>query len=160
MSLQWLHPTVVHFSIGLLFAGVLFDVLALLRDNETLMWAGYWNTIVGAGATIVALLTGIYASSQLGESTDLGRALLPFHELTAWVGTAFAVGLAGVRLAMKGPLRKRLRTLYLAAAFLTATLIFASGALGGGLVYAYGLGVSPAAAKRVVEAQSKAPPAD
>lgn len=160
MWLPWLHPTVVHFSIALLFAGVLLDVLALWRSNESLMWAGYWNTILGAFATVVALLTGLLASAQLGDITDIGRALLPFHEITAWAGTLLAVGLAAVRIAMKGQLRKKVRTLYLAAAFLTAAMIFTSGALGGALVYAYGLGINPAAAKRVVESQPDAPSAE
>lgn len=160
MWLQWLHPTVVHFSIGLLFTGVFLDVLGLWRSNETLTWAGYWNTVMGAAATVVALVTGLFASARLGDVTDIGRALLPFHEITAWAGTLLAVGLAGVRIAMKGPVRKKLRTVYLSAAFLTAGIIFTSGALGGALVYAYGLGINPSAARRVVEAQPDFLPAE
>lgn len=154
MWLQWIHPTVVHFAIGLTFAAVLFDLLALWRSSEKLLWAGYWNTVLGAGAAVVAVLTGHLATSTLDANEGLGGALLPFHEITAWVATLLAVALAAWRLASGGRLRTKLRTLYLATAFLTAALIFTTGLIGGALVYAYGIGITPDAARRVLETQA------
>ena len=156
MWVHWLHPTVVHFAIGLLFTGVLFDVLGLWRSSEKLLFAGYWNTVAGALAAVVAVATGYLSESALGAHDEIGGALLPFHRIFSWVGTLLALGLAGARLAMKGYVRPKLRTLYLSAALLMATLVFVSGALGGALVYAYGLGVSPAGARRVLDAQPAA----
>lgn len=158
MWLQWLHPTVVHFAIGLTFAAVLFDVLALWRRSEKLLWAGYWNTVAGAAAAVVAVVTGYLATSGLEAQEGVGGALLPFHEIAAWVATLLAVGLAAWRLASGGRLRVKLRTLYLATAFLTAALIFVTGLVGGALVYAYGMGITPDAAKRVLDPQPQSAP--
>lgn len=153
MWLHWLHPTVVHFAIGLLFTAVFLDVAGLWRNDERLLWAGFWNTVLGATSAVFAVGTGLLASARLGAVNEIGTALLPFHQLAAWAGTALAVLLAGWRIAMKGGIRRKLRTLYLTTAFLTAFVFLATGALGGALVYAYGLGITPDAAARVLEAQ-------
>lgn len=161
MWVHWLHPTVVHFAIGLLFTAALLDVFGLWRSSEKLLFAGYWNTVLGAVAAIVAIITGIVAENALGAHDEIGGALLPFHRIFAWAGTVLAVALAAARLAMKGYIRPKLRTLYLTGSMLSALLIFLAGAFGGALVYAYGLGVSPAAARRVLEVQpAEPPPAD
>lgn len=153
MWLQWLHPTVVHFAIGLTFAAVLFDVLAIWRQSEKLLWAGYWNTVLGGAAAVIAVATGYLATTSLDVREGVGGALLPFHEIAAWVATLLAVALAAWRLAAGGRLRAKLRTLYLATAFLTAALIFVTGLVGGALVYAYGMGITPDAAQRVIDLQ-------
>ena len=151
--LAWLHPTVVHFAIGLLFAGFFFDVLALWRSSEKLLFAGFWNTVFGAVATLVAVGTGLLAESELAAHDEIGGALLPFHRVFAYTGTVFAVVLAVARVAMRGYILPRTRTVYLCVSFLGAGLLIVAGALGGALVYGYGLGVTPAGAQRVLDAQ-------
>ena len=47
----WLHPSVVHFAVALLFTGLVLDVLGLWKQSEKLIFAGYWNTLLGATAT-------------------------------------------------------------------------------------------------------------
>lgn len=151
--LPWLHPTLVHFAIGLLFTAVLCDVVGLWRSNEKLLFAGFWNTVFGALGTIVASISGFLAEGRLGAHDDLGGALLPFHRTLGLAVTVLAVLLAVWRIAMKGYIRPRLRTLYLTVAFLAAGFALVGGALGGALVYGHGLGITPQAARRVLEAQ-------
>ena len=152
----WLHPSVVHFAVALVFAGVMFDVVALWRSSERLVLAGFWNTLLGALGLVAALVTGLVAQAQLGAHDPLGDALLSLHRTFAYAATVLAVALVAVRLAMRGSIRPRTRTLYLAGAFVTAAFVLACGGLGGTLVYRYGLGIGPAAAHAVLDAQPKA----
>jgi uncharacterized membrane protein len=155
----WIHPSLVHFAIGLLLAGVLFDLFGWLRTSEKLVFAGYWNTVAGAAAVVVAALTGLYSEAHLGPHSNIGHALLSFHKMFAWLCVALSVGLAGWRIAMRGYVQPRVRIPYFASAFFTAGLIFITGSFGGTLVYLYGLGVGPETARRVLEAQPTQNPA-
>ncbi len=154
MSL-WLHPGVVHFAVALVLAGVLLDVVALWRASERLLFAGYWNTLLGAAALAVAVATGALAEANLGAHNGLGDALLALHRATAYAALILALALATARLAMRGRIRPKTRTLYLAAAFTTSALIIISATLGGVLVYRFGLGIPPDAARAVIAAQRK-----
>lgn len=152
----WLHPTFVHFAVALVVAAVLFDVLALWRQNEKLLFAGYWNTLLGAGASVLAVVSGWLAEANHEVMHDGATALLAFHQIFALTGAGLWVVVATVRVAMRGYIRPRLRTLYLAASFLVVALISITGVLGGTLVYGYGVGISPAAARRIVELHDQA----
>ena len=61
----WLHPSIVHFAIGLAFAGVFLDVVALVRHDEKMQLAGFWNTVLGAAATLLAVLTDEQAKVRM-----------------------------------------------------------------------------------------------
>jgi uncharacterized membrane protein len=150
----WLHPSLVHFPIGLLFAALVFDVVGLWRSNEKLVFAGYWNTLLGAAAAVVAVGSGLAAEATLGPTHALGGALLGFHKAFGLAAAVLAVVLAGARIAMKGYVLPRTRTLYLAGALLAAAFVMIGGTIGGVLVYGYGVGISKAAAERVVEAHA------
>lgn len=157
--LAWLHPYLVHFAIALVFSAILFDLLALWRTNERLLFAGYWNTLLGAVSVVAAALSGWLAASSLEAIDDGGAAILNFHETFALVGGGLWVVLAIARVAMRGYIRPRLRTLYLAGSFVVAGTFLVAAALGGTLVYGYGVGVSPAAARRVLDAHQRLVPA-
>lgn len=153
--LQWIHPTLVHFVIGLLLAGVLFDVLGLARTNEKLIFAGYWNTLLGALAAAVTVLSGLYAEAHLGPHASIGDALLGVHKMFGILVLILSVVLAAWRISMKGYILPRRRTLYLTAAFFTSAIVLVTGGFGGALVYLYGLGLPPGAAQQVINAQPK-----
>lgn len=152
----WLHPTFVHFAVALVVAAVIFDVLALWRQNEKLLFAGYWNTLLGAAASVLAVVSGWLAEANQELMHDGATAVLAFHKIFALTGAGLWVVVAATRVAMRGYIRRRLRTLYLAATFLVVALISVTGVLGGTLVYGYGVGVSPAAARRIVELHDQA----
>lgn len=156
--IQWIHPTVVHFAIGLLLAGLAFDVVGLLRINEKLLFAGFWNTIVGAVAVVIAVITGLSAEAQLGPHSKIGDSLLSFHKLFGLVELVVVAALVAGRVAMKGYIWPKARIPYLTLAFLAASIIGITGIFGGVLVYAYGIGLPPETARRIVEAQPDATP--
>lgn len=153
----WLHPSIVHFAIGLTFSGVLLDVVALWRMDERLQLAGAWNTGLGAVATLVAVVSGLRAEATLGPHSGLGDALLQFHRIFG-IGTAIgAVLMLGMRAYMRGRILPRTRTAYLTVSFLTLAFALITGGFGGNLVYRYGLGIEPSTARAVLDAQ---PPPD
>ncbi len=149
----WLHPTVVHFAIALVFASVLFDVLGLLRDSEALRFAGFCNLIGGAIGVASATATGTFAEGQLGPHSQLGGALLRVHLVAGWATAIGVLVMLGLRMSMRGGIKKWTRTAYLTVSFLTLALVFLTGGIGGSLVYRYGLGLGPVTARAVLEAQ-------
>jgi len=151
----WFHPSVVHFAVALLFTGFLLDVLALWRKSEKLTFAGYWNTLLGTAAAVVAVLSGLTAEESLGPHSRTGDALLSFHRIFGYAGTVVALGLAGARVAMGGYLLPKFRTLYLAFAFLGGGFLLTAGSLGGTLVYGYGLGLDAEAVRKAYEAHAE-----
>jgi uncharacterized membrane protein len=155
--IAWLHPVVVHFAISILLVGVLFDTFGLVRSSEKLIFAGYCNTLIAAFSAVVAVATGLLAETHLGPHSAIGNALLSFHKVFAISVTIVAVGLGGWRIAMRGAVFPRIRSLYLGIAFTASALLFLTGAVGGVLVYWYGLGVPPETARRVLEAQPVTP---
>ncbi len=156
----WIHPTVVHFAIGLLLAGLAFDVVGLWRTREKLLFAGYWNTLAGAVAVLAAAGTGLYSEAHLGPHSSIGNALLSFHKLFGIIVTILATLIATWRIAMRGYIQPRFRFLYLTASFFAAGLVFVTGTFGGALVYMYGLGLQQETLRRVLEAKPAADPAD
>lgn len=155
--MAWIHPLVVHFGVALLFVAVTCDVLGLWRANEKLLFAGYWNTVFGALGAILAVVTGLLSEANLGPTSPLGHPLLEFHKIFGFGGTVTAIVLATARIVMRGYIRPKLRTLYLAGAFFGAGLLVITGAIGGTLVYQYGVGIPAATATRVLDAQPRAP---
>jgi uncharacterized membrane protein len=153
--LPLLHPMLVHFAMGLLLVSVVFDVLGLARTSEKLMFAGYWNMVVGSVMAALAAGTGLYAQAHLGPHSSIGDALLGVHKLFGLFVVALALVLAAWRLSMKGYILPRRRTLYLTGAFFTAFVIVVTGGLGGTLVYTFGIGLPPSAAQHVLDSQPK-----
>jgi uncharacterized membrane protein len=151
-----LHPFVLHFAVALLLMGPLLDVLGLLLRREALLHAGRWNTIVGALAGVVTLLTGLGAQAALPPHSAAGEALLHLHQALGIVTVLIWLPIAGWRIGSRLPLPLRARTLYLAAAISAAVLLTAETILGSAMVYRHGVGLSPSArAEPMVRAPAK-----
>lgn len=60
------HPAVVHFPIGLFMAGLLLDLLGLIRKDKTLLTAGWYNLILAALSAIAGVATGFGAMVMMG----------------------------------------------------------------------------------------------
>jgi uncharacterized membrane protein len=140
-----LHPFLVHFAVGLLLVAPLADVLGLLLRREALLYTGRWSTILGTGFTVLAMLSGWGAELSLGPHSAAGEALLQLHARLGWMTLLVWVPVAGWRVSSKLALPLRARTLYLAAAFTAAAVLFFDTMLGSALVYRHGVGLSPAA---------------
>ena len=145
MPIAELHPFVLHFAVALLLAAPLCDALGLLLRREPLLYAGRWNTLLGAGATALAVVTGLSAEAGLGPHSAAGEALLHLHKALGYVMLAVWVPIALWRGLSKLALPQRARTLYLTGAFVGAAIAMVEAGLGSALVYRHGVGLSPAA---------------
>ena len=152
------HPAVVHFAIALLLIGPTMDALGLLLRRESLLLAGRWNVLVGAGMLALAELSGFSATSGLSPHSAAGQALLNLHTALGHLCVAIWLPLAVWR-AVTDLIPRRARTLYLTLSFTGATLIFAQAALGAALVYRHGVGLSPAARAEPMVHESAPPSA-
>jgi uncharacterized membrane protein len=140
-----LHPFVLNFAVGMLLVAPACDVLGLVLRREALLLAGRWNTLIGAVAAVLAVLTGLTAEATLGPHSTAGEALLHIHKALGYVLLAFSLPVAGWRAASKLALPLRARTFYLAGSFAVAAVVLAQAVLGETLVYRHGVCLSAAA---------------
>jgi len=137
------HPLFVHFTLGLLIASVLCDLLGLVLKRNSLHSAGWWNLAFGALAALAAVATGLYAEWTV-EHDEAAHRVMEVHKA---IGLA-ALGLTGAlftwRSACKGLLPKRFRPFYLSASVVLVSLLAAGGYYGGELVYKHGVAVQGA----------------
>lgn len=79
-----LHPLIVHFPIGLLFVGLVFELLTLNKKNRELRSAIHIILSIGAASALVAALLGWFLETQ----DDYGGDTLAVHK---WSGIATAI---------------------------------------------------------------------
>jgi uncharacterized membrane protein len=167
-----LHPIVDHFTIGLVAAGVLADILGyllikvageqmvrILCVGKRMRGAAVVLLLPGALSAILSRLTGESEAERIWDSlspaaqtilfSDSGSARILSHAvLGSYLMYTFIV-LAGWRLLIE--IWTRLRTtqsVYLAFALLSLWALFYQGTTGGELVYDHGAGTRPAAASQ------------
>ena len=78
MSLDEIHPLIIHFPIALLSTGFLFDFLSYLLKKRSLESAGWWNLILGMVSSLCAIITGLIA--DLSSNPSLIDKPFPIHE--------------------------------------------------------------------------------
>ena len=78
MSLDEIHPLIIHFPIALLSAGFLFDFLSYMLKQKGLESAGWWNLILGVVSSLCALITGLI--TDLASKPSLVDSPFPVHE--------------------------------------------------------------------------------
>jgi uncharacterized membrane protein len=140
-----LHPFALHFAVALLLLAPACDSLGLVLRREALLQAGRWNTLIGAGSAVLAVLTGLAAEGAIEPFSRAGAPLLQLHKalglllLAIWLPLALWRGLSRVLVPL------RLRTLYLALSFIGAAAILVQSGLGSAMVYRHGVGLSASA---------------
>ena len=78
MSLDEIHPLIIHFPIALLSVGFLCDLLSYILQNKSLAHAGWWNFIFGVVSSVCALITGLI--TDLSSKPSLVDEPFPVHE--------------------------------------------------------------------------------
>ena len=143
--LAQLHPIVVHFAVALLLVAPACDALGMLLHREALLHAGRWNTLLGAGAAVLAVLTGLGAESVVDQG-GAGLPLLQLHRALGFLLAAIWVPVAAWRGSVsRVALPLRLRTVYLTLSFVGAAVVLVQAGLGSTLVYRHGVGLSTSA---------------
>jgi len=130
-----LHPLLVHFPVGLLVSGALFELYGGLRGDEVVKTAGAFNVRLGFWCAWPVLAVGLLGVMHL-EVPAGAKPILGYHILGAFlsVGLFLAVMLLG-RFG-KRPAMKVLRGLFLATGLAS---VLVTGYMGGELVHRHGL---------------------
>lgn len=135
-----LHPIFVHFTIGLVGASFVFDVLGHWKHSPSLATAGWWTIALAVPLTVATVATGLV--SRLRAPVAEGAALRYMRIHTA-LGPIFFGGLVALGLwrasfwASGAPVS----ALYLIALGLLVVLMTIQGYIGGELVYGFGVEV-------------------
>lgn len=136
------HPIWVHFAIGLTVSGAVFYAIGWLRSRggalSSLVAAGRWNLLVGAGFVLIALVSGFLAINAVPHD-DLAHANALVHRNWAVASAVLFTGL-GIWLAIRGA-GAAPSGLLAALALIASAAIGVTGYKGGQNVYEHGLGV-------------------
>jgi uncharacterized membrane protein len=124
-----LHPLLVHFPIALVMVAAAFEFAAIVTKDELWRTAAVVNVRAAAAFAFLAAIAGWRMASIPGATTSL----LEWHR---WLGTTAAVVTLGAAVATLRTARPSLASLaFRSAVFLAATLVAATGHLGGLMVW-------------------------
>ncbi len=130
-----LHPMIVHFPMGLLISGVVFEIYGVLRNEEVVETAGRFNIRFGFWCLFPVLLVGFLGMFSL-ENTEKFKDLLSSH-------LKFAFTTAGVfilaMLVSRYLRRPWGRVLYLLIIATGGICVLTTGYFGGELVHLFGV---------------------
>lgn len=143
-NIGWLHPIVIHFTIGLLVAGVLFRLLSLLGRFKFAGPAAATLLIVGALSTLVAVRSGTDAHGPAERVPGARETVVEHEEWGERTRTLFLL-IGGLEVAALAMRRHRHAGKLLAASALLGVVglffLYETGEHGGKLVYSYAGGV-------------------
>jgi uncharacterized membrane protein len=128
-----LHGGSTHFPIALMIASFLFDALAYVGREpykRDLHVAGFYTLLLGALASLVAVLSGMVISAWL----FFGQGTLAKHHDFVWPAFGLMIGLAVWRLVVRDEATRPAFGIYLVVAAVTAGLMAAAGYFGGELL--------------------------
>ena len=137
ISATHLHPMLVHFPIALVVFGFIAESASLYFKKEAwLTKSGFYLLIIGALSAIVALLTGVFFTTEMsGTAGDIKDT----HELFAWItlGTLIVTSIFRFGLKMKDKENGTLKWIAFALYGMAAVFVSITGYYGGTLVYDY-----------------------
>jgi len=141
MELWEIHPSLVHFPIALLIAGLCTDVYARARRSLS---AGHAATGLYVGGVVMGLVTGLAGVLAFytvpSAHTEQARDQLIWHLGLALVSVVLFAGVAWVRWRGWNALPS---VGSLAVSLVAVALLTAAGYLGGHIVYHGAMGVEP-----------------
>jgi uncharacterized membrane protein len=126
------HPAIVHFPIALFIAGLILDFIGMIRQDKTLLLAGWYNIVLAAITSLGGILSGVFAMALMKLPY---RGLIFEHMLYAAGSTVAIWIMVGMRLHRHEKMNLPARLVYyLLAAGCLFTISWA-GHLGGVFVY-------------------------
>ena len=86
-----LHPLLVHFPVGLLVSGAMFELYGNFRGEETVSAAGAFNVRFGFWCALPVVIVGILCAMAI-EVRDEFRPFLGWHILSAFATVILFLG--------------------------------------------------------------------
>lgn len=139
-DIRLIHPTVVHFAIGLFVISVFFDLLGKLLKLQSFHQAGWLNLVIGAIAAMISVAFGMVAELHLKPSL-IAHTTLDLHKILAFSTLAVISILLVWRVGLRGSFPARGGLLYLLLSGIGVGLIGGTGYYGGEMVYRHGAAV-------------------
>lgn len=139
-DLTYLHPIVVHFTIGLFVLSVLFDILGAITKKEKFKIAGWLNLLFAGAAGIVTVIAGLIAESRVPH-VEAAHEIMETHETLGFITLGSILLLLVWRLFLKGKLPQKALALYLFIGIAGLGVMFTGAYYGGEMVYTYGVAV-------------------
>ena len=138
--MQDIHPLFVHFPIVLLILAGAFDLIAVIRREETFHRAAWFALFSGVLAAIATVLTGLRAEDTVAHG-GAAHGLMERHEFFAF--TLLGITVAALLLRPKPEKGRRwMIGTVVAEIVLIWPLVMATGYYGGELVYGHGVGTA------------------
>jgi uncharacterized membrane protein len=137
--LQNVHPLIVHFPIGLLFAAALLYLWAWIGRRDALQWTALWTLLLGTIAALFAVWSGWRAGEGVMVAPAVREHILEPHRRVMLSMFALSVVLCGWALWAR-PMPRRGRAAFIAGLVLMAALLAKGADLGGWMVYGYNAG--------------------
>jgi len=130
-----LHPLIVHFPVGLLVSGALFEVYGKLRKEEAVRVAGWFNVRLGFWCALVVMAVGFLGMLSL-ENTEKFKSFLGNHILFAFSTVLIFLSALLISRFVKG---RWGGVLYYVLLLLGLVSALATGYCGGELVHRFGV---------------------
>jgi uncharacterized membrane protein len=131
-----LHGATVHFPIALVLCSGALDASGFFFPDATarrgLHAAGYWTMVLGAVATVPAVVSGLIMT----QGVMLGHDALRLHHLFAWPAFALTLGIATWRVRADDFGTQKIAIAYLSTVGLAAALVLMAGYWGGEMLLA------------------------
>lgn len=137
ISVDHLHPMLVHFPIALILIGFLFDLISMFYKKEAgLSVIGFYLLILGTLSALIAVLSGALFTSEM---TGAAGHVKETHELLAWVTVINLILLSVYRIYIKakGKEDNAIKRIAFAWYGIAAMCVAITGFYGGTLVYNY-----------------------
>ena len=135
-----IHPMFVHFTIALLSAGLLCEILARIIKTESLKNVAWWNLLLGFFAIIGTVITGLIDEESVPHTGEVHE-IVEIHETLGLTALGIFILLFLLRTLIRVDILKKYTTIAIIVWIIGVTVIFTGGFFGGKMVYEYGVGV-------------------
>lgn len=131
---------IVHFPIALFLTSIVFDLLGIRFNRESLREGAVWLLGLGLLAGIASFISGEQAE-EIAELAGIPESVIEMHENLATLTMGMWGFLFIWRFFFKTRSTERLMSPYFLVALIAIGTLFATGHYGGDLVFEHGAGV-------------------
>lgn len=122
------HPAIVHMPIGLFIAGLLLDLLGLIRKDKTLLHAGWYNIVLATITSFGGIASGFLAMNRMGFPM---KGHMMEHIVFTLIATVMMVGMVALRVHRHEKMNPLMRGIYYVLAAGCLVILSWAGHMGG-----------------------------
>jgi uncharacterized membrane protein len=153
-DLPRLHAALNDLPPAILFAAVLFDLLAFLTRRAAFRQVGFWTLLLGVLGTAAAVLSGLAAEDHIAHGEAVHQ-LMETHETLALTTLGIFTVLAIWRIARETRMAGLERTFSVGLELIGFAVLFATAAWGGKMVFDHAAGIPTAVLESEIHERSE-----